>query len=115
MAVVWQRIYCVFIAASFGCVGTVFFEIARRHAEEDLDDSLLAALFGAGILFLAFLHLVGLVLPARPWVWSYHLMLQLLGLIIGGPLLMVFCIPLCIHWWKPATKAYFGRSVRLQP
>jgi hypothetical protein len=48
------------------------------------------------------------LLPKKPWTWTYHLVLICLSLTSGCCL--VISVPLLIHWIKPETKAFFGRS-----
>lgn len=48
-----------------------------------------------------------LVLPPRPWVWIYDLIIIALG--VASPCLLPACIPLIIFWSKPQTRSYFGK------
>jgi hypothetical protein len=47
------------------------------------------------------------LLPARPWVWIYDLVVICLGM--TSACFLPATIPLLIFWIKPEVKAYFGR------
>lgn len=47
-------------------------------------------------------------LPKAPWAWIYHLVL--IGLGMTSACCLPVCIPLLMHWMKPETKAFFGRT-----
>ncbi len=48
------------------------------------------------------------LLPKAPWAWTYHLVL--IGIGMTSACCLPACIPLLIHWLKPETKAFFGRT-----
>ncbi len=48
------------------------------------------------------------LLPAKPWVWVYNLIIICLGL--TSCCFLPATIPLLIHWIKPETKAWFNRA-----
>lgn len=71
-----------------------------------------ARVMGAVFLVLGFLLfaacLLPFLVPPRPWVWVYDLVVICLGL--TSACFLVICIPLLIFWLKPEAKAYFGRA-----
>ena len=90
--------------------GGVFFIIA---APTDRDMSSEEARLLGGIMFfmgiaLAIPFLIGVFLPRKPWAWVYGLVLICIGL--TSVCCLPVTIPLLIHWIKPETKYYFGRT-----
>lgn len=57
---------------------------------------------------LFFAYVIALVLPRKPWVWIYDLILISLGL--TSCLTLPFALPLLLYWLKPPAKAWFGRA-----
>jgi hypothetical protein len=66
---------------------------------------ILAALLGL-VLLAAFA--AALLLPPKPWVWIYHLVLITVGM--TSACCLPACIALLVFWLKPETRAYFGRD-----
>ena len=65
-----------------------------------------ALLGGLGFVFFV-MYLVPYVLPRRPWVWVYDIVLIAIGL--TSCLTLPLALPLLIFWLKPEPKAWFGR------
>ena len=57
---------------------------------------------------LAALFAAGAVLPRRPWVWIYDIVLIAIGL--TSCCLWPATIPLLIFWIKPEARGWFGRT-----
>jgi hypothetical protein len=57
---------------------------------------------------LAGLFAAGALLPRRPWVWIYDLVLIAIGL--TSCCFWPASIPLLIFWIKPEARGWFGRS-----
>lgn len=68
--------------------------------------------FGALMLVLCLalfaLFAAALVLPPRPWVWIYHLVLITVGM--TSACCLPACVALLVFWIKPEARAYFGRN-----
>ncbi|HLA79086.1 MAG TPA: hypothetical protein VJU18_16025 [Vicinamibacteria bacterium] len=68
--------------------------------------------FGALMLVLCLalfaLFAAALVLPPRPWVWIYHLVLITVGM--TSACCLPACVALLVFWIKPEARAYFGRG-----
>ena len=60
-----------------------------------------------GLIFAA-VFTVGLLSKRQSWAWIYNVVLICLGM--GSCLFLPAAIPLLIHWLKPETKAWYGRS-----
>jgi hypothetical protein len=71
-----------------------------------------AQLMGGIMLFMGILLAIpfamGAFLPQKPWAWVFGLVLICIGL--TSVCCMPATIPLLIHWIKPETKLYFGRT-----
>ena len=73
----------------------------------------------AGLMFEGTLYLlIGIVLcipfaitpllPAKPWVWIYGIVLIAIGM--TSACCLPATIPLLVFWIKPEVKSYFGRE-----
>lgn len=109
----WYKAYCGLLTLTYVLTAVFGFWVivtrysgASGHSSEDglLVGGVMAA---CGLLFGGACG-AALVLPARPWAWTYHLAIICLGL--SSVCCLPICIPLLIFWLKPETKAYFGRS-----
>lgn len=102
--IVWYRLYCVGMVVLY--VLCILFGVYLFFKPDDDEDSFLGIFLAVGCIPLALVYAVALFLPRQRWVWIFHLVL------ICGGLTSVCCLPVCIplliHWIKPATKAYFG-------
>lgn len=107
----WFRVYCVFLALLYLLVATMgaFLVIARPDTREYNETEILImgiVYLVLGIaLFIPFA--IAPLLPRRPWVWIYGMVLIAIGL--TSCCFIPACIPLLIYWLKPETKALFGR------
>lgn len=91
--------------------GIVMMLMHKQLADEETSAIFWMA-YGAFIAFLGLaldgVFVAALFLPAKPWVWVYHLVLICLGL--SSVCCLPVCIPLLIQWLKPDVRAYFGRA-----
>ena len=108
----WYKVYCVLMALLYliCIVGGILF-ITAGPADRDMSPA--EARMLGGIMFfmgivLAIPFLFGAFLPRKPWAWVFGLVLICIGL--TSLCCMPVSIPLLIHWIKPETKFYFGRT-----
>lgn len=91
--------------------GMVVALMSDRFADEETSATFWIV-YGAFIAFLglalAGVFVAALFLPAKPWVWVYHVVLICLGL--SSVCCLPVCIPLLIQWLKPDVRAHFGRD-----
>ncbi|HKO60285.1 MAG TPA: hypothetical protein VJV03_03920 [Pyrinomonadaceae bacterium] len=108
----WYKAYCALMALLylfFVVLGIVFLTAAPT----DRNMSAQEAQITGGIMFFMGIALsipfgVGAFLPQKPWAWVFGLVLICIGL--TSVCCMPATIPLLIHWIKPETKFYFGRT-----
>ncbi|OLP16576.1 hypothetical protein BST81_20480 [Leptolyngbya sp. 'hensonii'] len=111
--VIWMKVYagvmCV-VYLLLAAVSIIFFAIDPSGMPDTSLGELrfLGALFLVMGLFFFVVFLLPILFPPRPWVWVYDLVIICLGL--TSPCLLPFCVPLLIFWFKPETKAYFGKA-----
>ena len=108
----WYKVYCVLMALLYlFCVVAGVFLIIAAPADRDMSSEE-ARLLGGIMLFmgiaLAIPFVIGAFLPQKPWAWVFGLVLICIGL--TSVCCMPVTIPLLIHWIKPETKFYFGRT-----
>jgi hypothetical protein len=111
----WYRLYCGAMALLYvGCTALAAAVVVWRKELGD-GESMGSAMFAAygAVLIAVSLGLVAafvatFFLPRKPWAWIAHLVLIALG--FGSACCLPACIPLLIHWIKPETKAWFGRT-----
>lgn len=98
------RAYAVFAALlSAGAATLLLLAWDPSYAGEGKPEH--AALI-AVLLASALAHVVGALVPRRPWGWTLGMVL----LAVGLPSLCVpFALPLLLVWMKPETKAAFMR------
>lgn len=110
----WYRAYAVAMALLYlATAGMGVAAIIGRNHMTGPDTSpvvllgfgILAALLGL-VLLAAFA--AALLLPPKPWVWVYHLVLITVGM--TSACCLPACIALLVFWLKPETRAYFGRD-----
>ena len=108
----WYKVYCVLMALLYlVCVVIgAFFIIA---APSDRDISAAEAQVLGGIMFIVGIPMVvtfafGVFMPRKPWAWVFGLVLICIGL--TSLCCLPVTVPLLIHWIKPETKIYFGRT-----
>lgn len=99
-------VYAILVALVFLLAGASGLMIAA--SAEDHDSAVVGIVLA--VFAVPFVVLFGLaaVLPRRPWVWTYDLVLICLGLL--HPFGLPFSIALLAFWTKAETKAAFGRA-----
>jgi hypothetical protein len=105
----WFRVYCTGMGLIYSaCIAWGIWLIC--HSKSGGRESELDWLFGSGFvavsLPLALGFFLALVLPKRRWAWIYGLVLICIGL--SSACFLPVCLPVLIHWIKPATKTFFG-------
>lgn len=108
----WYKAYCVLMALLYlCCVAAGVFLIIAAPTDRDMSAEE-ARLLGGIMLFmgiaLAIPFLIGAFLPQKSWAWVFGLVLICIGL--TSVCCLPATIPLLIHWIKPETKFYFGRT-----
>lgn len=108
----WFNVYCwigCFFHISVVLFSLVFFRSPLEELEMSSSDAnfigILCVLFG--IVFFA-LFALPLLVPPRPWLWTYDLILICLGL--TSACFLILCVPMLVSWVKPETKRYFGTT-----
>lgn len=111
--VTWFQVYCGFMGALYllvillGAIMVVFrHEFAGPEDPPEMFIFMGSLYAGMGLVFGA-LYLSPLVLPRRPWVWIYDIVLIALGM--TSLCCLPITIPLLIYWIKPEVQVYFGR------
>jgi hypothetical protein len=108
----WFDAYCILMAVVYLIivgVGIVFLVL-----EPTGPDLSLAEVRVTGIVFtwmgliLAVPFAIGAFMPRKSWAWVFGLVLICIGL--TSLCCLPATIPLLIHWIKPETKSYFGRT-----
>jgi len=112
----WYRVYCVGMTLLYlGCVvGGVLLLVFQRQiaaSGRDPDAEVVVLIYGVMLPVVGFVFAgvfgAALLMPPKPWVWIYHLVLICIGL--TSPCCMPASIPLLIFWIRPETRTYFGR------
>jgi hypothetical protein len=110
--VIWFKVYAGFLCLVYAAL--VVAGVALLFVDLDVPAEEQAGLRVATILIfsmcvpLAVIFFVPLVVPPRPWVWTYSLILICLGM--TSVCFLPFVIPLLIYWIKPDVKAYYGKA-----
>jgi MFS family permease len=103
--VIWFKVYCGVLALIYGGTALAMLSLALFG-----DGGLVIGLFLAALCVgFGLISALPILLPARPWVWVYGLVLIGLGMTSGC--LLPACIPLLIFWIRPEVKRHFGRVV----
>jgi hypothetical protein len=110
--VMWFKVYCVAMALLYLLtigLSAIFFLMDPEDLEMSRIEAMVMGTMLAGLGFvLLLMFIAGLVLPRRPWVWVYDVVL--IGLGMTSCLTLPFCIPLLIFWLKPEVKVLYGRT-----
>jgi hypothetical protein len=113
----WFRIYAGALAAVYLIIAVFGFGLAWfAWANPDISTStrdatemlILGAVYGVMGVLLAPVFAVGVFLPSKPWAWVYGIVLIAIG--CTSCACLPATIPMLIHWLKPETKVYFGRT-----
>ena len=108
----WYRAYCALMALLYlFCVVAGIFLLTAVPTDRNMSAEE-AQITGGILLFmgiaLAVPFAIGVFLPQKSWAWMFGLVLICIGL--TSVCCMPVTIPLLIHWIKPETKFYFGRT-----
>lgn len=110
--ITWFYVYCWILVVMYFLVmlmSLVFFFVSPEELEMPAQEALVAGItfsVSGGIFVIA--GLLPLVLPYRPWLWVYDLVLICLGM--TSCCFWPICIPLLIFWFKPEVKQYFAQA-----
>ena len=100
----WFKIYSAALCSLYAALAV--YSICGGFAVKEEDES------GAWVFIATFPFfgacLLPLVLKPAPWLWTYDLVIICLGM--TSACFLPVSIPLLIHWIKPETKAYFGKT-----
>jgi len=106
----WYVAYCVLMALVYAVVlmaGIAF--LVWTITDPQLEVAM-GAFVGGAMIVVGGLLLVGYAilpnLPRRPWAWTVHLVVLVIGVIGANPLC---ALPLFVFWIRDETKASFGR------
>ena len=117
--VTWFRVYCgslvfVYFALAVVLVLTYIYGFPEGVPAQDLKGapewvfkiywSLLVIL----CLVMGGAFLTSFLLPRKPWVWIYDMVLICIG--FTSACCLPAAIPLFIYWLKPEAKIYYGRN-----
>lgn len=112
-AIIWYRVYLVVMCLMFLAViagGAVVLSGVFPITAEDLDGmppQVLGSIYLIMGIAMMIPYALAFVLPRKPWVWIYHLVMICIGM---TGCTIVASIPLLIFWLKPDVKGYFGRQ-----
>ena len=113
--VTWLRIFCGLQLTFFallillGVTMSVALTLSPPPAHPGDPPPWTAGVFIVGLyLPLSIAYIVGLVGPRRPWMYTYGIILSVLGFMCGGCWFMA--IPFLIFWVKPETKHWYDTS-----
>lgn len=108
----WYRIFCSLIVIP-NIIWVLFGIIAIFGSYGETGQKASDTFFG-GIMFLvvgaffAFIYILGVILPTKPFHWIYGILLIVLGII--SCVLAPIAAPLLYFWVKPETQAFFERK-----
>jgi cation transporter-like permease len=108
----WYRAYCAFlvllyVAVTIGGIALAVIrpESSEYRAEEFMLVGIIYAVTGA---VMAVVFTVALLLPPKPYNWIVGVIMIAIGM--TSCCFVPVCVPLLIYWFKPETKAFFGRN-----
>lgn len=109
--ITWFKVYASFLCFLYLAVAAGSLYLFRAEPSQLQMSATEARIMG--VIFLAMglalfaACLVPLVLSARPWLWTYDLVIICLGM--TSACFLPACIPLLLFWLKPETKRWFGK------
>jgi len=108
----WYRVYCALMALMYlACIAGGIAMLGLEPDELDMSATE-ARVMGIGLaaisLVLTAVYVLALVLPRKPWVWIYGLVMICIGL--TSICCMPMTIPLLIFWVKEDMLIAFGRK-----
>ena len=106
----WFQAYCAVLCAA--CVAVVAFVVKHTPDRPALPGDWMWTVWTHLLQFLpaslAVASLAPFVLPRRPWVWVYDMVIICVGMPTGW--LLPFSVPLLVFWLKPEVKAWFDQD-----
>jgi len=102
MAFLYLVVTCLWVLSMFGVICLID-AAGQPKLTSAFDLIVLGAMLAAFLLCLT-----AVFLPARPWVWTYDLVVICFGM--THMCCLPACIPLLIYWIKPEIRAYFGKT-----
>ncbi|HOX57323.1 MAG TPA: hypothetical protein P5205_12560 [Candidatus Paceibacterota bacterium] len=113
--VFWFRIYSGCMTGVYAlCVlaaPLIFFAGTRSSREDAFVLKIQAGVLLAVGLVFAVVFALPFVLPRRPWVWVYSLVLICIGM--TSCCILPAAVPLLIYWLKPDAKSWFNSALTL--
>lgn len=110
-AVIWFKVYTgamalMYVGCFIGGLAMAFFaeEMPERDRTEIYIQGIVFAVMG---LPFAIACTLPLILPRKPWVWVYDIVIIVIGM--TSCCCIPACVPLLIFWLKPETRAWFGK------
>lgn len=103
--VIWFKIYCAVMVLIYAFSALVLV-LMGFLGDGGLVFYLLLGALCAGLGIVSGLPIL---LPARPWVWVYGLVM--IGLGMTSACLLPVCIPLLIFWIRPEVRRHYGKVV----
>jgi len=108
--VFWFRIYtgCMTVVYLLCVLAAplLYFASTRAHGEEAVMFKVQAAVLLAVGAVLAMVFALPFLLPRKPWVWIYDLVLICIGM--TSCCILPAAIPLLIYWFKAEVKDWFN-------
>ena len=108
----WYRVYLAVL--SFLYLAVAIFGVVLIFAQPGTREYTKEQLLIMGVLYIVLgvvffvVAVVAMLLPPRPYNWILGLIMIILG--VTSCCFWPICIPLLIYWFKPETKAFFGRT-----
>ena len=112
--VTWCRVYIGFMTVLYLAVmvaGILMIVFSANLADDDTDAmgfGIMGAVYGALGFIFGIAFGMGLFVPRKNWGWIYSLVLICIG--FTSCCTLPACIALLIHWLKPETRTYYGKS-----
>ena len=105
----WFKVYSVVQCVLYLAFSLFFFFAYQAETESEKK----GAHIGAALTLVVALGFLGAwilprVVPPRPWLWIYNLVILEIGSL--NIFMLPASIPLLKNWRKPETKRYFGKS-----
>ena len=109
--VFWFRIYAGCMTGVYGlCMAAapfIFYAGIRTGGEQGVVFRIQSVLLLLVGLVLAVAFALPFLLPRKPWVWIYDLVLICIGM--TSCCILPAAVPLLIYWLKPEAKHWFNR------
>jgi MFS family permease len=105
----WYNVYCIALALVYLLLlGGLIAALALDPGGTKTEDLIIFGVLAVTCVPLFLFYAAAPFLPARPWAWIWGIVAIAIGL--TSACCLPACVPLLIHWMKPETKRYFGRT-----